>query len=227
MPARLFLVPPALADRLANRFAVRNARGPRLDRYSVAPLQPCQNHSEMIFVDPAQDRFVAGVVLGPFQRWVFFAQPVQGGRQLDVVLAVAGGDRQRSIARWIYDQSGFAQAGPLAPQHHAGCSAVDFGHGDHIAGPRRVLLGGLVTLDEEQRAGALAAQSADQLVAFAQAVTQHPAQSQPPHRPAIGDLEHMQCPATGHPHPRGRGSGRGHFMAQQFEQPVHPAVRQR
>ena len=134
MSARLLLVPPAHRGSLADRFAVGDAGWAGVDRHAIAALQPAQHNGEMIIVDPAQDRLVAGIVLDPFQRRVFLTQAVQRSGQFHVVRAVAGGDRQRRVARRVGNQRRFANLGVLAPQHLSWPRAVELGHRHHITG---------------------------------------------------------------------------------------------
>ncbi len=227
VPAGLLLVPSARAGALADRLAIGDPRGVGIDRNAIAALQPADHHGQVIVVDPAQDCFMTGVVLAPFERRVFLAQPVQRGRELDVVLAVAGGDGDRGVARRIGGGRRAGQCRALAAEHHAGPRPVDLGHRNHVAGPRGVLLGGLFALDEKQRSGPLGSVADHQFVALGQVLTEHPAQRKPAHGPAIGDLEYVQRPAFAQPHPLGRSLGGRGFVAQQLEQAVHPAIAQR
>ena len=101
--ARLLLVTALLGHRFADRFAVADCRRVALHLDSVAPLQPREDGVQMLVVDAAQADFVVGVVMLDDQRPIFLAEPLQRARQLDIVLAVRGLDRDRAIAGGIVD----------------------------------------------------------------------------------------------------------------------------
>ena len=136
-----------------------------IDRNAIAPLQPGEHNGEMLVIDAVEQGFVAGLVLGPLQRRVFLAQPVQRGGQFDVILAVAGGDRNGSVARRIVHFQSAAGAA-IAAQQKTALRRIDLGHRHHIARRRRALLCGLFALDEEDRPGARRLAADHQFVAF-------------------------------------------------------------
>ena len=118
----------------------------------------------MLVIDPAQDRLVA--ILLPFQRRVLLAQSVQRGGQLDVVAPVAGGDRQRRIARLIVRLPPLRRS--AGPQNRPAARRIQPRHGHHLAFAGAGLLGSLVALDRKQCAGALGAVGTGQFVALTQ-----------------------------------------------------------
>ncbi len=106
----------------------------------------------MLVVDAAQAKLVIGLVMFEDQRRILFEQALQRARQLDVVLAVGGLDRDRAIARRIFDldrRRELADAEPLA-----GLDAVDLGDRDDVAIAGFGQLLGLLALDPEQGADA-------------------------------------------------------------------------
>ena len=150
--ARLLLVAALLGHRFADRFAVADARRVALHLDPEAALQPCEHRVEMLVIDPPQADLVIGLVMLDDQRRILLAEPLQRARQLDVVLAVGGLDRDRAVARRIADvdrRRELARAEPLA-----GLDRVDLGDRDDVAVARFGELLGLLALDLEQRADA-------------------------------------------------------------------------
>ena len=115
--ARLLLVAALLRDRLADRFAVADGRRVALHLDAVAALQAGDDRVEMLVVDAAQADFVVSFVMLDDQAAVFLGQSLQSAGELDVVLAIGGFDRDRAVARRIFDldrRRELAAAKPLA-----------------------------------------------------------------------------------------------------------------
>ena len=89
------------------------------------------------------------------------------------------------------------------------------------------MLGGLVALHKEQRSSAFGRAAHHQFIAFAKFAAQHAPQRKPAHRSAIGHLEDMQRAAILYAQSACRNAWQRHFVAQQFEQALHPAARER
>jgi hypothetical protein len=101
----------------------------------------------MLVVDSPQADFVIGLVMFDDQARVLIGEPLQRARQLDVVLAVGGFDRDRAVARRILDldrRRQLARAEPLT-----GLDAIDLGNCDDVAVARFGKLLGLFTLNSE------------------------------------------------------------------------------
>ena len=219
MPARLFLVAAALGHRAPDRLAIADARRARPHLDSIAPLQPRQDGRQMLVVDTAQPHFVARLVMLEAQRRILLDQPRQRARQLDVILAVGGLDRQRDVTGRQFDVMGGCQLPDTDPL--ARLQPVDLGHRDNVAVVRFGHFAGRRALDREQGAqpSALAIARAD-IRSLADLAAQRARQSQPPDRSAMADLEGVER-GVGHAQPP-RGGGRPRrLMAQRLEQPAN------
>ena len=110
----------------------------------------------MLVVDAAQPDLVVGVVMLDHQRRILLGEAVKSARQLDVVLAVGGLDRDRAIARRKVDLDRRRQLARAEP--FPGLDFVDLGDRDHVAVAGLADFLGLFALHLEQRpdAGVLA-----------------------------------------------------------------------
>ena len=156
----------------------------------VAALEAPEHGVEMLVVDAAQTDFVIGVVVLENQRGIFLGQALKRARQLDIVLAVGGLDRDHAIARRIFDldrRRELAGAEPIA-----GSDAVDLRDRDDVAGERLVDLLRLFALDLEQRPDArVIAPAGLEVRTFADVAAEDPRHRQPADRP-VHDLEHIE-----------------------------------
>ena len=165
----------------------------------------------MLLVYPAQQGFVGGVVLRPFQRGIFLAQAVQRGGELYVILAIMRGDGHGCVAAGVVHRQpepGLA----LAAQHHARLRGVELADRHDLAGGSGGLLGGFLALHGKQRAAA--ARFAPKFLALAQRAAIDAGIGQPPHRPALRDLDDMH--AMGAANAGRRLLGPRSFVAQQL-----------
>ena len=147
--AGLFLVPTLLGHGFANGFAIADRR--RVARHfdAEAPFEARQNGVEVLVIDSAKPDFMVGVVMLDDERRIFLAEPLQGARQLDVILAVGRLDRDRAVPCRIVDvdrRRDLSLREPLAGPHR-----IDLGDRDDIAVARFADLLGLLPLDLEER----------------------------------------------------------------------------
>ena len=99
MAAGLLLVTAALHDRLADRFAVADAWRALGNRDAEAIAEPLGGNAQMHFALSPHDNFVGlGIVLHD-QRGIFIDQLGERLTELDVVLALLGGNRERQHRR--------------------------------------------------------------------------------------------------------------------------------
>ena len=69
----------------------------------IAPLYPCQRAAQMLVIDPLQAQFVAHLVMLEGKAGILLDDARQRPRQLDVILAVGGFDREAGVARRLLD----------------------------------------------------------------------------------------------------------------------------
>ncbi len=94
VPAGLLLVAAVRLGGLADRLAVGRPGRARLDLHIVLRPQPVQRHAQMhLALPPEHDLVHLGILLEP-QRGVLVDELGEGTRQLDLVVAVGGGERE-------------------------------------------------------------------------------------------------------------------------------------
>ena len=93
VPARLLLVAAALGDRLADGFAIADARAPPLDRDAEAIGEPLGRDAQVHLALAPQHDFVRLGIVDHRDRGVLVDQLGERLAELDVVLALLGRDR--------------------------------------------------------------------------------------------------------------------------------------
>ncbi len=134
MAAGLALEARMLLHLGADRLLVADLRPARLDRQVVAQLQPLQRDLQMDVALAVQQQFVGIGIVVEAERGILLRQLRQGRRQLHLVIAVLGIDRQRIQRRQRLRPFESARRLAARGQHIAGLQSIHAAKPDHLAG---------------------------------------------------------------------------------------------
>ncbi len=163
--AGLLLVAAALDDRLADGLLVADRGWMRGDLDAEAVAQPLARHAQMHLALAPQHGVVGLGVHHDAERRILLVQPGKGLAELDVVLAVGGGDRDREHRRRRLRGEQRSRRGLAARDRVAGLDRVDLGERNRVAGFGRGTLGIVGAVDGEDAGDAAAPPEADCSVA--------------------------------------------------------------
>jgi len=180
----------------------------------------------MLVVDAAQPRLVQRLVLLPAQHRILLDQPVERGREADVVLPVLRGDGEDVIGGGER-HAGAGRGGLAGAQPVAGAHSFGLGDRNHVAALRMRSFRRPVALDGEQRPDAhRIAGGGSKLGAFLKRAAEDAGEREAAHRAGVGDLEDEGAAFLGTKASRGRVGPR-RVVAERFQETAHSEAVQR
>ncbi len=141
---RLFLVTAALDDALLDGFAIADGGLVRRDHHAVAVGEPLGGNPQVHFALPPSHDLVRLRVVHDADRGVLLEQPVQRLAELDVVLALLGGDRKRQHRRQRRDPGERRMRLLAGGERIAGVGVIELAQRDGVAGLCFVALLGIL-----------------------------------------------------------------------------------